>query len=158
MSQLSHANLILKSPQKALAHSPPWYTIDPKGVLKLLNNQKIHEASGPDGLSARVLKECSSEISPMLALIYNESLAQGTVPGDWRQANVAAVFKKSEIHNAANYRLVSHTRFCCKTLEHMIVSNINKHLALKSILLTVSMVSEVGGFAKPNWSSSSMIW
>ena len=46
-------------------------TVDPKGVLKLLNNLNIHKASSPDGLSARVLKECSSEISPMLALIYN---------------------------------------------------------------------------------------
>ena len=69
-------------------------TVDPKGVLKLLNNLNTHKASGPDGLSARVLKECSSEISPMLAcLIYNESLAQGTVPDDWQQANVAPVFK-----------------------------------------------------------------
>ena len=42
-----------------------------------------------------MLKECSSEISPMLALIYNESLAQGTVPDDWRQANVAPVFKNA---------------------------------------------------------------
>ena len=57
--------------------------------MQSLNNLNIHKASGPDGLSARVLKECSSEISPMLALIYNESLAQGTVPDDWRQANVA---------------------------------------------------------------------
>ena len=57
-------------------------TVDPKGVLKLLNNLNIHAASGPDGLSARVLKECSSVISPMLALTYNESLAQGTVPDD----------------------------------------------------------------------------
>ena len=47
-------------------------TVDPKGVLKLLNNLNIHKASGPDCLCARVLKECSSEISPMLALIYNE--------------------------------------------------------------------------------------
>ena len=84
-------------------------TVDPKGVLKLSNTLNIHKASGPDGLSARVLKECSSEISPMLALIYNESLAQGTVPDDWRQANVAPVFKKGEKYNAANYRQpVSH--------------------------------------------------
>ena len=109
-------------------------TVDPKGVLKLLNNLNIHKASGPDGLSARVLKECSSDISPMLALIYNESLAQGTVPDDWRQANVAPVFKKGEKYNAANYRPVSLTCICCKTLEHIIVSNINKHLAFESIL------------------------
>ena len=48
----------------------------------------------PSGLSARLLKERSSEISPMLALIYIESLAQDSVPQDWRQANVAPVFKK----------------------------------------------------------------
>ena len=109
-------------------------TVDPKGVLKLLNNLNIHKASGPDGLSARVLKEYSSEISPMLALIYNESLAQGTVPDDWRQANVAPVLKKGDKYNAANYRPVSLTCICCKTLEHIIVSNINKHLAFESIL------------------------
>ena len=67
-------------------------TVGPGGVFGLLNNLDIHKASGPNGLSARVLKECGSEISPMLALIYNESLAQDTVPDDWRQANVAPVF------------------------------------------------------------------
>ena len=45
----------------------------------------------------------------MLALIYNESLAQGTVPDDWRQANIAPVFKKGEKYNAAYYRPVSLT-------------------------------------------------
>ena len=81
-----------------------------------------------------MLKECSSEISPMLALIYNESLAQGTVPDNKGQANVAPVFKKGEKYNAANYRPVSLTCICCKTLVHIIVSNINKHLAFESIL------------------------
>ena len=71
-------------------------TVDPNGVIKLLNNLKIHKASGPDGLNARVLKECSSEIAPILTLIYNETLAQGTVPDYWRQANVAPIFKKGE--------------------------------------------------------------
>ena len=51
-------------------------TNDPKGVLKLLNSLKIHKASGPDGLSAWVLRECSSEIASILALIYTESLAE----------------------------------------------------------------------------------
>ena len=70
----------------------------------------------------------------MLALIYNESLAQGTVPDDCRQANVALFFKKGEKYSAANYRPLSLTCNCCKTLEHIIVSNINKHLAFESIL------------------------
>ena len=75
-----------------------------------------------------------SEISPILALIYNESLARGDVPDEWRQANVSPVFKKGEKYDAANYRPVLLTCICCKTLEHILVSNINKHLALDSIL------------------------
>ena len=109
-------------------------TVDPKGVLKLLNGLKVHKAHGPDGLSASVLKECNSEIAPILAYIYNESLAQGTVPDDWRQANAVPVYKKCEKYDAANYRPVSLTCIYCKTLEHIKVSNINKHLSLGNIL------------------------
>ena len=100
-------------------------TVDPKGVTKLLDGLNVHKASGPDGLNARVLKECSNEISLILALIYNESLARGEVPDEWRQANVSPVFKKGEKYDAANYRPVSLTCICCKTLEHILVSNIN---------------------------------
>ena len=127
-------------------------TVDPKGVFKLLNGLNMNKASGPDGLSARVLKECSPEIAPTLALIYNESLAQGTVPDDWRQANVAPVFIKCEKYNAANYRLVSLTCRCCKTLQQIIVSNINKHLTFESILADCQH-----GFRSQR-SSSTMTW
>ena len=78
--------------------------------------------------------QCSNEISPILALIYNESLARGNVPDEWRKANVSPVFKKGEKYDAANYRPVSLTCICCKTLEHILVSNINKHLALEGLL------------------------
>ena len=93
-------------------------TIDPKGVAKLLDVLNVHKAPGPDGLNARVLKECSNEISPFLALIFNESLAQGDVPDEWRQANVSPVFRNSEKYDAANYRPVSLTCICCKTLAY----------------------------------------
>ena len=50
-------------------------TVYPKGVTKLLGGLNVHEASGQDGLNAKVLKECNNEISPILALIFNEALA-----------------------------------------------------------------------------------
>ena len=37
-------------------------------------------------------------------------------------------------YDATNYKPVSLTCICCKTLEHILVSNINKNLALVSIL------------------------
>ena len=42
--------------------------------------------------------------------------------------------KKGEKYDAANHRPVSFTYICCETLEQSLVSNINKHLALDSIL------------------------
>ena len=133
----SHAKATLTCPQKGL-YSPfssmGDITVDPKGVANVLDGLNVHKAPGPDGLTTRVLKECSNEISPILALIVNESLAQGDVPDDWRQANVSLVFKKGEKYDAANYRHVSLTCICCKTLEHILDNNINKHLALDSLL------------------------
>ena len=58
-------------------------TVDPKGVAKLLDGLNVHKAPGPNGLNAKVLRECSNEISQILALIFNETLAQGYVPDEW---------------------------------------------------------------------------
>ena len=59
-------------------------TVDSKWVAKLLIRLYIHKSPGPEGLNVRVLKESSKEISPILALIINESLARGEVPNEWR--------------------------------------------------------------------------
>ena len=78
-------------------------TIQPKVVAKMLDGLNVLKATSPDGLNARVLKECSTQISPILSLIYNESLAPG---------NVSPVFSKREEYDAANYRPVSLTCIC----------------------------------------------
>ena len=103
--------------------------IDSNGVRKLLDRLNPHKSSGPDDLSARVLKECSAEIAPVLDCIFNQSLAQGRVPEDWLQASVAPIYQKGEKYDPANYRLVSLTCICCKFLEHIIVSKIMQHLS-----------------------------
>ena len=96
-NQPLHVKATLTRPLKGLVALLDWdITVDPKGVTKLLDQLDVHKAPGPDGLNARVLKECSNEISPILALILNESLAWGDVPDEWRQANVSQVFKKGE--------------------------------------------------------------
>ena len=75
-------------------------TVDPKRVTKLLDGLNVHKASGPDGLNARVLKECSNEISPILALIYNESLARGEVPDELRSSNTESSAVNENIKKA----------------------------------------------------------
>ena len=80
------------------------------------------------------LKEVAEEISPLLTAIFQKSLDSGTVPDDWRSANVSAIFKKGDRFKASNYRPVSLTSLCCKIQEHIITSNILRHLEEHSIL------------------------
>ena len=114
--------------------SMPDITVDTRGVLKLLKNIKPNKASGPDMIAARLLRELAEEIAPLLTAIFQKSIRENRVPDEWKLANVTAVFKKGDRHKASNYRPVSLTCICSKIQEHIMVSNILKHLDKYSIL------------------------
>ena len=110
------------------------FTVSEEGLRKLLQKSNSRKASGPDMIPARLSKECAEDLAPILAIIFNKSLQTGTVPEDWKTANDSAVFKKGQRYDLANYCPVSLTCLCCKMLEHIIVSNVMKHVDKYSIL------------------------
>ena len=81
-----------------------------------------------------VLNELSDETAPILLIIFQISLTTGQVPGDWKEANVAPIFKKSGKHKPSNYRPVSLICIASKIMEHIIVSTLMKHLEIQNIL------------------------
>ena len=83
--------------------------ITTEGVLKQLQKLNVNKASGPDMIPARLLKEVSNEIAPLLCIIYQKCLETGQIPDVWRTDNVSAIFKKGEKFKASNYRSVSLT-------------------------------------------------
>ena len=101
-----------------------------KGFGHLLSpSKKTHQGSlRPDGLKPLLLRELREEIAPILKIIYERSLSTGKLPADWMKANVMPVFKKGDKSLASNYRPISLTCILCKVLEHIIASNIAKHL------------------------------
>ena len=96
--------------------------ISEQRVRKLMENLSPYKAGGPDGISARVLRELAEELAPALTIIFQLSLSTGIVPTDWRDAYVTPIFKKGEQYNPANYRPVSLTCIVCKLMEHIMVS------------------------------------
>ncbi|KAF2355969.1 hypothetical protein FHG87_013272, partial [Trinorchestia longiramus] len=71
--------------------------------LSILNPYK---STGPDGLGPRILKETAEVINEPLTNIFNRSLETGTVPDDWKRANVTPIFKKGNKQIPNNYRLI----------------------------------------------------
>ena len=62
-------------------HEPSYLTnlssiaFDPQEVEEILKALKPDKASGPDGLSNRILKELSHELSSPLCSLFNKSLS-----------------------------------------------------------------------------------
>jgi len=104
----------------------PAIEVTQPGVLKLLTSLNPKKSTGPDQLSPWILKETSCEITPILTYIFNQLLATGTVPKDWRLANIFPLHKKGPRDLAENYRPISLTSVCSKILEHIVYSGISK--------------------------------
>jgi hypothetical protein len=83
-------------------------------VLSLLSALSTAKATGPDGISARLLKECADVIAPSLTELFNKSLALGKVPTEWKYENIVPVPKTKET------RPISLLSLVYKVLEHAV--------------------------------------
>ena len=119
----------------SLYSSIPPLDIGTNGIIKQLKNLNQNKATGPDELPARVLKETAEQIAPIITHIFQQSYNTGKLPNDWLQALVTPIHKKSLKSDPANYRPISLTCIICKVMEHIIVSNIWKHLHKHDVIL-----------------------
>ena len=97
-------------------------------VIKLLKVLNPSKALGPDERHPRVLKELVTELGPVFAHLFQQSIDTGEIPKEWSLANICPLFKKSDRSLACNYRPVSLTCVPCKLLEHTVCSKIMAHL------------------------------
>ncbi|XP_072022234.1 uncharacterized protein [Amphiura filiformis] len=72
----------------------PPLVISEEGVEKLLRELDPSKASGADSIPAWFLKLASKQLAPLFTDLFQSSVDTGTVPEEWRQANVTALFKK----------------------------------------------------------------
>ena len=86
------------------------------------------KATGPDGIPARVLRECSYAIAPSLCSLFNHSLHTGTVPSEWKSADVSPIHKKDKKELAINYRPISLLSVISKVLERCVCNRFYEHV------------------------------
>ena len=97
----------------------------PRGrVAQLLRELSPHKACGPDGLSARILRECADELAVPIEILCEMSVSRGSFPPFWRRANVVSIHKKGSKKNPENYRPVSLLPICSKILERIVLENL----------------------------------
>lgn len=93
---------------------------DSAEVFLKLTNLMLSKATGPDGISARVLGKCASVIAPFLFRVFSLSLNSGQVPKEWKHAPVTACHKTGAKSNSVNYRPISLLSIASKVLERIV--------------------------------------
>ena len=73
-------------------------------LVALLNLADSNKATGPDGIPPRLLKETAHQIAPSLCSLFNQSLSSGSLPDEWKLANIIPIYKKGKKTHVENYR------------------------------------------------------
>ena len=123
-------------PRVSLPPTPPDYPLDvlsefaisEETVRNILLSISPYKACGPDGISARVIRECYEQLAVPVTIICRLSLEQGTVPRSWKRANIIPIFKKGSKYDPANYRSVSLLPLFSKVLERVVYVSLFSHV------------------------------
>ena len=72
--------------------------LSPLEVESVLKTLPLAKATGPNGLSNRILRELSKELSIPYCSLFNQSLRAGIVPSSYKEANVCPIPKKRQFN------------------------------------------------------------
>ena len=104
-------------------------------VTKVIMNLNLSKASGPDCIPVVVLKNCESELSHVLAELFNKCL-KSCFPDCWKVSSVVPVFNNVwEKTLAENYWHVSLLSVVSKVFEKLVNNRIVDHLEKCSLFL-----------------------
>ena len=92
----------------------------PLKVTEILSTLNPNKASGPNGIHGKLLKNCAISLSRPLSIIFNIIYNTGSIPSQWKQANIVPVFKKGDKKLVSNYRPISLTCLVSKVMERII--------------------------------------
>ena len=92
------------------------------------------KAAGPDKIKPVIIQELRVELAPIIKVLFERSLKSGAVQLIWNSANVSLIFQKGDKATVANYIPISLTCILCKVIEHILASNLVRHLDSNGLL------------------------
>ena len=121
-------------PTIPLSNRMPKFFISSKTVRKFLKVLNVKKAHGPDGVPPRILKECASDLAPVLARLFRRCISSKMFPSSWKHALVHPIPKKGDRSNPSNYRPIALTASVSKVFESVLNQQLLKHLERSKLL------------------------
>ena len=97
-------------------------SIQAEAVEVALKHLDICKSTGPDGLSAKFLREITADIAVPLTKLYNLSLRTATTLNEWKRSNITPVHKSGPQNNRSNFHPIPVVSIVAKILEKFVVA------------------------------------
>ncbi|XP_040063581.2 uncharacterized protein LOC115327201 [Ixodes scapularis] len=112
------------------------FDVREEDVAEALQRINPSQKAGPDGVHPAFLKMCSNKLSPILAKLFTNSLRAGSVPRQWKTAQVTPIHKGSGLSKSlvSSYRPISTTSIVCRTMERIVNRHLLEHIERHQLL------------------------
>ena len=112
----------------------PFTPFEVKDIIDALDPFK---SVGPNSTPIKLLKIVGCSISPLLALLINQSFQSGIYPDKFKIAKVISLFKKGNPELPSNYRPISLLSIFSKIFEKLVYKRIYSFLEVHNILYSL---------------------
>ena len=117
---LTNWNPLSNSPRQQIVNCFKFSQISSDFVCSKLKKIKANKSTGLLNTPARLLKDGCATIAKPLTVLMNRSLAEDSIPMDWKHATVTPVFKSGTNTDPSNYRPISVLPVFCKIFERAV--------------------------------------
>ena len=108
--------------------------ISEQEVIDMLETLNVNKASGPDGISNKMMKCVAKAIAKPLTSLYNPLLKHNHFPNIYKYSYVIPLYKKGERFLPSNYRPVALLSNVGKGMERIIFKRIYNFLSDNNLL------------------------
>ena len=112
----------------------PVTSIEVNDLINILNPSK---SVGPNSIPIKLLKIIGCSVSPLLALLVNQSFQSGIFPDKLKIAKVIFIFKKGNPELPSNYRPISLLPIFSKIFEKVMYKRLHRFLEIHKVLYSL---------------------
>ncbi|KAI7804208.1 putative RNA-directed DNA polymerase from mobile element jockey-like [Triplophysa rosa] len=102
------------------AHSSHILMVEEHDVRRTMRAVNPRKATGPDGVSGQVLRDCAGQLAGVFTKIFNQCISQAVVPSCLKTFTIIPIPKKNTISCLNDYRPVALTPIIMKCFEKLV--------------------------------------
>jgi len=101
-------------------------------IFYFLTSLDMSKSSGPDRISACMLKSTANSIVPSVTILFNLSLQSGRILKGWKQSMIVPIPKNSPANSPKDYTPISLLGILSKVLHSIISQHLAQHHPLSN--------------------------